>query len=331
MAVLITGVAGFIGSACADALSSQGQEIVGIDTFDELLYPRAIKERNLAWARRQRHFRFAEIDVTNPVTLARLFTEHPIDRVIHLAALAGVRPSIRSPGRYFDVNATGTSCLLQAATNAGVRKYVIASSSSVYGGNKKVPFSEDDPVVHPISPYAASKCATELLVHAHCHLHQADASLLRFFTVYGPRQRPDMAIHKFMRCIAAGQPIKMFGDGSSSRDYTYISDIVAGTLSALDRAHGYRVYNLGGDRVTRLCDLIAQIASVVGREATIDRVPCQPGDMPVTMADLGRARSELRYDPEVDLTTGLREMWAWMKGEYREGVAVSGATLRRAG
>ncbi|TPV94249.1 MAG: SDR family NAD(P)-dependent oxidoreductase [Myxococcales bacterium FL481] len=318
MAILVTGVAGFIGSACASALLRRGDAVVGLDSYDELLYNRALKEQNLSWVRRHGDVECLEMDVCDAEGLTSLFKRHAISGVVHLAALAGVRSSIQVPHRYYDTNITGTARLLAAATAAGVQRFAIASSSSVYGGNKKVPFAETDVVAEPISPYAASKAGMELVVRSHASMYATNAALLRFFTVYGPRQRPDMAIHKFMRRIAAGEPIEMFGDGSSARDYTFIDDIVAGVLAAFDRVEGCRTYNLGGDHVVTLRELIECIEAVVGRPAQVLRREMQPGDMLVTMAELQRSRAELDYCPQTQLVTGLERMWEWMRDEAQE-------------
>ncbi len=315
MRVLITGAAGFIGSACAVALRARGDEVVGLDSFDETLYERPVKERTLAWAREGDPWPLVEGDVRDPDALGRALALGPFDAVLHLGAVAGVRPSLALAPRYFDVNVTGTLRLLEAARAAGVERFVLASSSSVYGGNEKVPFAEDDRVDAPMSPYAASKAAMELAARADQRLHGGHVTCLRFFTVYGPRQRPDMAIHKFLRLVADDQPIPVFGDGSSGRDYTYIDDIVAGVLAALDRPRGYRVYNLGGDRVVRLDALVEAIGRTVGKTPRVERRPMPPGDVPLTHADLGRARAELGYAPETPLADGLRETWTWLQGE----------------
>lgn len=313
--VLITGAAGFIGSACAVALRARGDEVVGLDSFDETLYARPVKERTLAWARHGDPWPLVEGDVRDSRSIGQALERGPFDAVLHLGAVAGVRPSLRLAPRYFDVNVTGTLRLVEAARAAGVERFVLASSSSVYGGNQKVPFAEDDRVDAPMSPYAASKAAMELAVRADQRLHGGHVTCLRFFTVYGPRQRPDMAIHKFLRLVAADAPIPLFGDGSSGRDYTYIDDIVAGVLAALDRPRGFRVYNLGGDRVVRLDALVEAVGRTAGRTPKIAPQPMPPGDVPLTHADLSRARDELGYAPRTPLEEGLRKTWAWLQGE----------------
>lgn len=312
MRVLLTGGAGFIGSACLCQILALGWEVVVVDNFEPTLYARPHKEANLAWCREHGDFTFEEIDLRDAQALHGVFARHaPFDHVVHLAAIAGVRPSIAHAPRYYDVNVTGTATVLQVSRAHGVTRFTLASSSSVYGGNTKVPFQEEDPVTSPISPYAASKRAMELLARADQHLHGGDISCLRFFTVYGPRQRPEMAIHKFMRLLSQGQPVPMYGDGTTGRDYTYIDDIVDGILGAVEHTRGFRIYNLGGDEVIRLRALIDAIAEAVGVEPQIDALPMQPGDVTLTMANVDRARRELGYEPKVGLSEGLAKMWRW--------------------
>ncbi|KAA0217292.1 MAG: NAD-dependent epimerase/dehydratase family protein [Leptolyngbya sp. PLA3] len=314
--ILVTGAAGFIGSHLVEALLALGHDVVGVDNFDPF-YERAVKERNLRDGREVAdrlgaRYRFLELDFCEPDSVADAL--RGVEGVIHLGAKAGVRPSIADPGGYVRANLVGTTVLLEEAHRAGCRRVLIASSSSVYGDQHKVPFSEDDRADEPISPYAATKRACELLGHAHHHLTGRPVGMLRFFTVYGPRQRPDLAISLFMRRIAAGQPIRLFGDGRSSRDYTYIDDIVQGVLAAYEKIDrfGFRVWNLGSDRPTALDDLVSTIAGVVGREPIIKRAPMQPGDVERTWADLSRARAELNYNPATHLRDGVASQWAWM-------------------
>ena len=236
-----------------------------------------------------------------------------VDILLHIAALAGVRPSIERPADYWDVNLVGTQRLLDATRGRKELRIVFASSSSVYGGNKKLPFHEDDSVSQPISPYAASKRAGELLCHAFHHLHGSSVTVLRFFTVYGPGQRPEMAIHKFTRMIENGEPIPLFGDGSSSRDYSFISDIVKGVLAATERDHGYRIYNLGGAGQTSLIELTGHIAACLGKEARFERLPDQAGDVPRTFADIRRASEELGYSPQVRISDGIKSFVTWYR------------------
>lgn len=309
--ILLTGGAGFIGSACLRRFLERGDRVIVVDNFEPTLYPRPLKEENLAWARQAADFEFVEYDIRDAPSMRSIFANNSIDVVVHLAAVAGVRPSIENAPLYFDINVTATSLLLELARDHGVEDIVLASSSSVYGGNTKTPFSEDDPVESPVSPYAASKLALEILAQTHHHLHGGNLTCLRFFTVYGPRQRPEMAIHKFMRIIDDGETIPMFGDGTTGRDYTYIDDIVQGVERAVDSLGGFAIYNLGGDKVVLLKDLIDIIAEVVGKPAQIEQLPMQPGDVALTMADLTRARAELGYSPTTSIRDGVAKMWAW--------------------
>jgi len=238
--------------------------------------------------------------------------------VVHLAARAGVRPSIADPVLYSSVNLDGTVKLLEACRHAGVGRFLFGSSSSVYGNNSKVPFSEDDPVDHPVSPYAATKKAGELICHTYHHLFGLDVACLRFFTVFGPRQRPEMAIHKFTRLLASGQAVEQFGDGSSARDYTYVSDIVEGIVRALDRCAGFHVWNLGGSRTTRLDELIGKIASGLGVRLEAVEKPMQPGDVDRTWADIGKARGDLGWSPQVDFDQGLALFLEWFRKTHDE-------------
>ncbi len=312
--VVVTGAAGFIGSHVAAALLARGDRVLGIDNFDPF-YNRAIKEANLARVREvSPSFECAEMDICDERALEALFVPSKPTGVIHLAARAGVRPSVADPVGYARVNVLGTASVQRAAERAGCARLVLASSSSVYGNNEKTPFAEDDPVDRPISPYASTKRSCELIASAHHHLTGMPTACLRFFTVYGPGQRPDLAIAKFMRLIREGKPITMYGDGSMSRDYTYIDDIVRGVLAAYDRIErfGYRVWNLGSDRPVRLDALIAQIGEVAGAELRVEREPPPPGDVERTWADLARSRAELAYAPSMDRAEGLARQWAAM-------------------
>lgn len=314
-AVLVTGAAGFIGSHVVDRFLADGHAVVGVDCFDEFYDP-SIKRANLRHAGEQSAFELVEGDIRDRELVRGLFESGRIGSMIHLAARAGVRPSLEQPELYADVNVRGTTILFEEAQRAGVHHVVYASSSSVYGGNEKVPFAEEDPVDHPVSPYAATKKANELLAHVFHHVYGMTMIGLRFFTVYGPRQRPEMAIHKFTRLIDEGKSIPMFGDGSSSRDYTYVDDIVDGVAAAWERGSGYRVYNLGGSQTTRLSELIEWIAAALGQPATIERLPMQPGDVPRTFADLERSGAELGYSPRVDVKEGLRRFVAWYRDRH---------------
>lgn len=310
-AVLVTGAAGFIGSHVTERLLGRGESVLGLDNFDEFYDP-ALKRQNLAAALAHPNFRLVEGDIRDARLVGELFQTGP-RAVIHLAARAGVRPSLLQPQLYADVNVNGTIVVLEAARRAGVKRFVYASSSSVYGGNTKVPFAEDDPVDHPVSPYAATKKATELVAHTYHHLYGIEALGLRFFTVYGPRQRPEMAIARFTELIDRGQPVPLFGDGSARRDYTYIDDIVDGVLAALDRGSGYRVYNLGESATTTLTELVGLIAAALGRTANVEHRPPEPGDVPITFADIGRARRELGYHPAVPVREGIQRYIAWYR------------------
>jgi UDP-glucuronate 4-epimerase len=312
--VLVTGAAGFIGSHLCESLVSAGHEVHGFDNFDAF-YPRAVKEENLAALRGQPRWRFTEGDIVrDPLPTAG------IDAIVHLAARPGVQPSLNDPGGYMDANVTGTARLLEQARRAGIVRIVFGSSSSVYGASTPAPFVEDAVADAPISPYAASKRAGELVTRVFSHLYGTRVACLRFFTVYGPRQRPDLAIHRFTARIMAGQPIVMRGDGSSARDYTYVSDIVDGVVASLDwtaRQDGagpWRVFNLGGGERVRLDHLIAVIAAAAERQPIIERSADQPGDVPLTAADLSRSERELGYRPKVGIEEGVRRFVAW----YRE-------------
>lgn len=325
---LVTGAAGFIGSHLCAALGDRGVRVAGVDNFDAF-YPRDLKQANLrrVQSRAPSAFAFHERDILDAPSLASLFNQIQPSAVFHLAALAGVRPSIEQPGRYAAVNVNGLVNVLEASRAVDCRNVIFASSSSVYGNNAKVPFAEDDPVERPISPYAATKRAGELMCQTYARVYGLRIAALRLFTVYGPAQRPDLAIAKFMRLIAAGEVVPMFGDGSSSRDYTYIDDVIEGVLaahamvlnpSAPGSAGGhdnaaaagfFRIYNLGSDRPIPLAEMIDAIAKVVGKPARITRQPMQAGDVERTWADLTRSRAELGYDPRVSFAEGLREQW----------------------
>lgn len=314
--ILITGSAGFIGSHTARAFLNRGARVVGIDNFDPF-YDIKRKQHNHDQLAREHPERFVpvELDITDRGSLRRVMQDASVTGVIHLAAKAGVRPSIADPSAYAVANVVGTQAVLSAAHDAGCTRIVCASSSSVYGNNTKTPFSEDDPVEHPISPYAATKRACELIAHTHHHLTRTPVAMLRFFTVFGPGQRPDLAISLFLAKVANNQPINRFGDGTTSRDYTYIDDIVAGIIAAYQRidAFGYRIWNLGGDHPTTLNQLIETIASTTGHQPNINQMPMQPGDVQRTWADLTRANAELGYAPTTTIEQGIQRQWAWMQ------------------
>jgi UDP-glucuronate 4-epimerase len=310
MKVLVTGGAGFIGSSVAERLLDLGHHVVCLDNFNDFYSP-AIKRENLARCLAHDRFTLCEGDITDRSLLAALFAAERFEAIVHLAAWAGVRPSIERPEIYEEVNLGGTVNLLQRARLDGVRTFVFASSSSVYGGRNDPPFSEDDLVGRPVSPYAATKRAGELLCYTYHHLFGLDVTCLRYFTVYGPRQRPEMAIHKFARRLVRGEAIPLFGDGASSRDYTYIDDIVDGTVRALERCQGYEILNLGESTTTRLLDLVRLIGDTLGVEPQIEWLPDQPGDVPITFANVERARRVLDYRPAVPVEVGVPRFVDW--------------------
>ena len=314
-AVLVTGAAGFIGSHVAEALGAGGRRVIGLDNLDAYYDP-AIKHHNLADLARLPSFRRVTGDIRDRVLVDALFRDEAITEVVHLAARAGVRPSIADPALYAEVNVTGTTILLEAARLAGVRAFVMASSSSVYGARTDAPFHESDPQATAISPYAWSKQACELLGRTYAALHGLDVTALRFFNAYGPRQRPDMAVHKFSALMLAGKPIPFYGDGSMRRDHTYVGDVVQGVVKALSRApgRGYRVYNLGNSATVSLSELVAGIERCWGLKAVLDRLPMPPGDVPLTCADLTLSREEIGYEPTTSLDAGLRRWADWYRG-----------------
>jgi UDP-glucuronate 4-epimerase len=312
MNLLITGVAGFIGSHTSEKLLSDGHNVIGIDNFDPF-YDRSYKEYNLRKSREYASFTFVEGDIRDVHCLDSIFMEANIDIVIHLAAKAGVRPSIADLAGYYDVNLNGTMCILNSMQKHMVKKMVFASSSSVYGNSDDVPFSENQNVDLPISPYAASKKSGELLCHVFSHLYNFDINCLRFFTVFGPRQRPDLAIHKFTKLIDNDMPIPFYGDGSTSRDYTYVDDIVSGILCSLSNLDGYNVFNLGESNVVALSDLIKLIENSLGKKAKINQLPLQPGDVKATFANIEKAKSMLGYDPQYDMGTGIENFVSWYR------------------
>jgi UDP-glucuronate 4-epimerase len=309
--ILVTGAAGFIGSHLCEALVGRGDEVVGLDNLDQFYDP-AIKRRNLAALSGNEAFEFVQGDIRDRALVERLLAGG-IEVVVHLAARAGVRPSIEQPLLYQDVNINGTMVLLEACRKLGVSRFIFSSSSSVYGNNEKVPFSESDNVDFPISPYAATKKAGELICHCYHHLYRLDVTCLRFFTVYGPRQRPDLAIHKFAALIEAGKPIPVFGDGTMMRDFTYIDDIIDGVVRAIDRCKGYHIYNLGESEPVSLADLIAMLEEALGRKAIIDRRPMQPGDVNRTFADVSLAGRDLGYRPTTPFSLGLQKFVGWLR------------------
>ncbi len=312
--ILITGGAGFIGSHLVDRLLSEGEWRVSVvDDFNDFYDP-AIKRANVSRHEENSNYRLFEADIREKGALESIFAGNGFDCIVHLAARAGVRPSLAEPLLYAETNINGTMNLLELARAHGIRKFVFGSSSSVYGINAKVPFSEDDPIRQPISPYAATKAAGELLCHTYTHLYGIRCLCLRFFTVYGPRQRPDLAIHKFARLISAGKPIPVFGDGTTRRDYTFIEDIIAGVRAAIDYDQSdYEVINLGESRTVELRELISIIEKELGATAKIDRQPLQPGDVPQTFADITKARRLLGYNPQTQIEDGIRGFVEWFR------------------
>ena len=318
--VLVTGAAGFIGSLLTERLLAEGHEVIGVDNFDPF-YDAAQKRLNLQQANSHDGFRFIEADCAEADRLETALADEAIDVIVHLAAKAGVRPSIKDPLAYGRANLTATQSMLELARRCGIQRFVFGSSSSVYGNNERVPFSEDDPVDHPISPYAATKRAGELLCHAHAHLNGTALIALRFFTVYGPRQRPDLAIRKFATLLEAGEPIPMFGDGSTERDYTWIDDILDGVTAAIRRTAEhpgeFEIINLGESRTTELRRLIELIAEAMNVDPVIDRLPLQPGDVQRTFADVSKARRLLGYDPSTPVEEGIPRFVDWFLSRER--------------
>ncbi len=309
MRILVTGGAGFIGSHLVEKLLETGHHVVILDDFNDFYDPQ-IKHENIAGFLND--VTLCQVDLRDSESVRTIFRRKKIDAIAHLAARAGVRPSIQQPRLYYDTNVIGTLNLLEAARVMGVERFVFASSSSVYGALKTVPFSEDQHLIQTMSPYGATKIAGEFLCSSYAHLHQMRVVSLRYFTVYGPRQRPDLAIHKFTRRIHAGEPIDQFGDGNTRRDYTYIEDIIQGTMAALDyNGPLYEVFNLGESETISLKDLILAIEDALGKKAIINRLPEQPGDMPQTYADISKARKLLGYDPTTKVTEGIPKFVEW--------------------
>jgi len=317
MRVLLTGAAGFIGGHMCRAMLDQGFEVLGIDNFDPF-YDRSIKEETIRELSTDSRFSFAEVDIRDDSALSGMLAH--VDIIVHLAARAGVRPSIDEPALYASVNVGGTVSLLEACRAAGVQRLVFGSSSSVYGDATPVPFREDAPAMSPISPYAATKRSGELICEVYSHLHGLKIAALRFFTVYGPRQRPDLAIHRFTRLLTSGSPIQQYGDGSTERDYTHVDDIVEGVLGAVrwteDRGVGYDVFNLGESKTVRLDYLIQLIADAVGVVPKVEVAPRQPGDVLRTFADISKARRVLGYNPRTSIEDGIVDFVDWYRGRY---------------
>ena len=308
--ILITGAAGFIGSHLSERLLQEGSRIICLDNLDTFYDPQ-IKIENLKPLLSNNNFTMIEGDIRDLKLLTDIFEGNRIDIIVHIAARAGVRPSIKEPLLYYDVNVRGTTNLLEMAKNYHIKKFIFASSSSVYGENKKVPFSEDDNVDYPISPYAATKKAGELISFTYHHLYGIPVNCLRFFTVYGPRQRPEMAIHKFTRLIYEGKSIPVYGDGTSRRDYTYIDDLISGITASVNTELGYEIINLGESKTIKLTELISLIEENLQKKAIIEWLPDQPGDVPVTFADIGKARRLLGYAPCIDIKEGAGRFVEW--------------------
>jgi len=312
--ILVTGGAGFIGSHLVDQLLAEGgSKVTVIDDFNDFYSPQ-IKRSAVKPHLENPNYKLVEADIRDTDAIAKVFADGSFDCVVHLAARAGVRPSLKEPTLYTETNINGTQNLLELAKTHGVPQFVFGSSSSVYGINSKTPFSEEDRIFQPISPYAATKAAGELLCHTYSHLYNLRTVCLRFFTVYGARQRPDLAIHKFTKLITDGKPIQMFGDGSTRRDYTYIEDIIEGVRAAMDFTESiHEVFNLGESETTELRRLIELIEQALGAKAIIDRQPMQPGDVPVTFADIAKARELLNYSPKTKIDEGIPKFVDWFR------------------
>ena len=313
--IVVTGAAGFIGSHLAERLLERGDRVIGIDNFDPF-YSRVQKETNLATAREHPAYQFFEADCTDAAQVMRAL-EQRADAIVHLAAKAGVRPSIADPLGYTRANIVATQVMLETARARGISRFIFGSSSSVYGNNEKVPFSEDDSVERPISPYAATKRACEIIAHSYHHLYGMGILSLRFFTVYGPRQRPDLAIRKFSEMMLRGEAIPFYGDGTSERDYTWIDDILQGVIAAIDRSRNvpgeFEIINLGESRTTSLERLVTLIAESIGTEPILQRLPMQPGDVNRTFADISRARKLLGYQPGTPVEQGIPRFIEWLR------------------
>ena len=308
--ILVTGGAGFIGSHLCEYLLGSGHKVVCVDNFNSFYDP-GIKEQNISALISSEDFNLVKADIRDKARLAEIFEENNPDLVIHLAAMPGVRPSIKDPFLYYDVNVNGTLTVLETMRRYGVKRMIFASSSSVYGNNSKIPFSESDPVDSPISPYASSKRACELLCSTWHSLYQFEIFCLRFFTVYGPRQRPDLAIHSFTNKILDNSPLQIYGDGSSFRDYTYIDDVLQGINNAINRLKGFNIYNIGESRKVLLSEVIETIENALGKKAIKEYLPFQAGDVNATFADISKARQELDYNPSFDFSEGIAEFIRW--------------------
>lgn len=311
MKTLVTGAAGFIGSHLVERLLGNDIEVVGVDNFNSYYDPQ-VKRKNIEGCVKNDNFQLIEADIRDIDAMDEI-VGGDIGTIVHLAAMAGVRPSIADPMLYADVNINGTMVLLEAAKKHKTDKFIFASSSSVYGNNEKVPFSEGDNVDFPISPYAATKKGCELICHTYHHLYNMPMTCLRFFTVYGPRQRPDLAIHKFTRLIEEGKAIEIYGDGSMMRDFTYIDDIIDGVTASIERCCGFNIYNLGESRPISVSELVSEIEKALGKKAIIEHLPLQPGDVDRTYADVAKAIDELGYEPKTLIEDGLAKFVAWFR------------------
>lgn len=317
--ILVTGGAGFIGSNLCDKLLGLKYKVVNIDNFNSYYDPK-IKEKNIENALKCDRYTLYRGDILDKNLLKRIFDENNIDLIIHLAAMAGVRNSLKDPLEYVDVDIKGTVNLLQMCAEREIKKFIEASSSSVYGINSKVPFSENDNVDLPISPYATAKRATELFCSTYTRLYGISTACLRFFTVYGSRQRPEMAIHMFTKNIYEGKPINMFGDGSSRRDYTYIDDVVDGIIALIDKNFKFEIFNFGNSDTISLNDLIKNIEEVVGKKAIINNMPVQKGDVPITYADISKAKELIGYNPKTKLKEGISKFFSWYETYSKDNI-----------
>lgn len=312
MKVLVTGGAGFIGSHLCERMLDTGYQVICLDNFNDFYSPK-IKEENIAKALHHPNFTLVRGDILDNTQLNEIFLKHKIRKIVHLAAMAGVRPSLLSPAQYVDVDIKGTVNLLEKTRVFKIEQFIFASSSSVYGINKKVPFSEEDDTNLQISPYATAKKAAELYCHTYHLLYKIPITILRIFTVYGPRQRPDMAIYKFTQLISKDEPIQMFGDGSSKRDYTYVDDAVQGILNVLENTYQFEIFNLGSSKIISLKDLIDLIGKSLGKIPKIENLPNQPGDVPITYSDICKARNLLKYRPQTSTEEGIKKFIEWFK------------------
>jgi UDP-glucuronate 4-epimerase len=310
MEILVTGGAGFIGSHLVEKLLAEDKEVICLDNFNDFYNPK-IKERNIVKAMHHPNFILIRGDILDNKLLDEIFSKYQIQKIVHLAAIAGVRPSLLSPALYLEVDTKGTVNLLEKAKEYKVEQFIFGSSSSVYGVNKKIPFSERDPTNSQISPYAVAKKAAEFYCQTYHHLYKIPITILRFFTIYGPRQRPDMAIHKFTRLISENKPIQMYGAGLSKRDYTFIDDAIQGTIEALNKKFDFEIFNLGNSKTIELKKLIELINTKLGKKAKIEILPEQPGDVPITYADISKAKKMLGFNPQTSIERGIEKFIKW--------------------